>query len=468
MDDLKYRLQQLQIGQVGGSYGTNVPDIPVGVHKGIGESKPTRQVPEFGEQRASAPERQPSVPAATAAYPSQMQALSTEAGVGEIGLQVSRDVVTLSIPTKHTTAAHKLLRWSSIQRLMSPNPTFSIESYIMDLEEGRCLLDLYGQGGKSGPRDSWQPHLASPAPSTTSVNSEVQTFSPTTPLEDSWGKRFDRLNGENMKRMPHVAFGGLGPDGTLQIDRQTCDDLLKSYTENIHILHPFLNMGQLKNTKDELARRYNATEYQGTLSHHHKPAAPPTKAIKRKHSTSTTSGPPTKSSCGCSSSSNSMFRPSLERSVSTALVLLVLALGKICQWKDPLPGSAPDRTQTSHQRTQRSPTLNQSSNYWNMASTPDVSFRLGHIGRVSSNEGLSSFEKGSKNLDAIPGLAYYAYATNILGNLHGSIDLTYVQANLLAGLYAGQLAHVIESWSWISTACRDLQVLLRPCVLLLS
>jgi hypothetical protein len=28
MDDLKYRLQQLQIGQVGGSYGTNVPDIP--------------------------------------------------------------------------------------------------------------------------------------------------------------------------------------------------------------------------------------------------------------------------------------------------------------------------------------------------------------------------------------------------------------------------------------------------------
>ncbi len=97
--------------------------------------------------------------------------------------------------------------------------------------------------------------------------------------------------------------------------------------------------------------------------------------------------------------------------------------------------------------------------------SPNGGLRPGLLSRMSSNEGLSSFDKGVKNADVIPGLAYYAYATDILGNLHGGNDLTYIQANLLAGLYAGQLARVFESWSWINSACRACQVLARPYVL---
>ena len=50
-----------------------------------------------------------------------------------------------------------------------------------------------------------------------------------------------------------------------------------------------------------------------------------------------------------------------------------------------------------------------------------------------------------RNVDVISGLAYYAQATDILGNCHSGNDLVHVQANLLPGLYAGQMTHTFES-----------------------
>ena len=67
-----------------------------------------------------------------------------------------------------------------------------------------------------------------------------------------------------------------------------------------------------------------------------------------------------------------------------------------------------------------------------------------------------------KNNDVIPGMAYFSYATDILGNTQGGNDIPHVQASLLAGLYAGQLAHTFTSHAWITQACRACQVLIRP------
>ncbi|KAL2005985.1 hypothetical protein VTN00DRAFT_9639 [Thermoascus crustaceus] len=50
----------------------------------------------------------------------------------------------LSIPVEHTTAAHKLLLWPSVQRLLGPQ-TFD-EDYMMQLEEERGLIRVYGRG----------------------------------------------------------------------------------------------------------------------------------------------------------------------------------------------------------------------------------------------------------------------------------------------------------------------------------
>ena len=66
-------------------------------------------------------------------------------------------------------------------------------------------------------------------------------------------------------------------------------------------------------------------------------------------------------------------------------------------------------------------------------------------------------------MDVIPGLAYYRYAAQILG-LQGGNGLPHVQAALLAGLYAGQLAHPFQSHRWIYQAAGACQVLVRSYV----
>jgi hypothetical protein len=67
----------------------------------------------------------------------------------------------------------------------------------------------------------------------------------------------------------------------------------------------------------------------------------------------------------------------------------------------------------------------------------------------------------TKNYQVIPGLTLYGFCTEILGHLQGANELEHVQAALLAGLYAGQLAHPFQSHSWISQASRACQVLVR-------
>lgn len=421
-----------------------------------------------------------------------------EANLGEIVSEVVGDVGELSIPIEHTTAAQKLLRWPSIQELFSRNQKAYNENYVMELEETRGLLRVYGRGEGADLGDGGQPGPASPAPSAASVKSDDQAFSPTTPPEGLWGTGFGSPGGGgDVKRTVHETVGGLNADGTLKVDSQTCSGLLQSYMDNIHILHPFLDKNRMARMMDRFVKRYNPSEVQSTRSPFASASAVPvdvrrdsiatlTKAMKRKHSSSTTSGLTTdSSSTGGSTTSPTIFRPLLERSISTAMVLLVLALGKICEWKDPLPGPVPDGTQQPRSQPHRSysplfmqldspapvsmrqsPTPSQSSMYRSVTS-PTGGFRPGRLSRRPSDGGLSSFEKGVKNADVIPGLAYYAYATDILGNLHGGNDLTYIQANLLAGLYAGQLARVFESWSWINSACRACQVLIRPYVLIM-
>lgn len=82
---------------------------------------------------------------------------------------------------------------------------------------------------------------------------------------------------------------------------------------------------------------------------------------------------------------------------------------------------------------------------------------------IPSREGGADTQH-RRNLDVIPGLAYYGYATRILGSLQGANDLPHVQAALLSGLYAGQLAHLFQSHGWINQAARTCQVLVRSYV----
>jgi hypothetical protein len=61
----------------------------------------------------------------------------------------------------------------------------------------------------------------------------------------------------------------------------------------------------------------------------------------------------------------------------------------------------------------------------------------------------------------MPGMAYFSYATDILGNQQGGSTVAHAQAMLLAALYLGQFARVLESWSWINNACRICSILIK-------
>jgi hypothetical protein len=131
-------------------------------------------------------------------------------------------------------------------------------------------------------------------------------------------------------------------------------------------------------------------------------------------------------------------RGAIERSLPNAIVLLVLALGKVYSYKHPLPAPRSDRHGTWG-------TLRESSH-----SLPNGSFDSDTLDATLP-----------RNVDILPGMAYFSYATDILGNHHGGNTVAHAQTMILASFYLNQFARVLESWSWISSACRITMILIK-------
>lgn len=383
----------------------------------------------------------------------------------------------------HTTAAHRLLRWPSIRAVISKSKTAASwsEDYVMKLEEKKGVLRVYGRGEGSDAGDGGYP--SSPSSSTTSTRSDesAEARSPPSTFDGLWGAGFADTK-------PMSEIGGLNPDGQLNIEPQTLRRLLTSYLDNIHILHPFLDKNLLTRMVERFSMVYNPSEKERkwtkllftvpsatmSIDGRRDSSNLAQKSAKRKHSDGyyQNSGQDSTSTPG-----QSVQQPPLERSISTSIVLLVMALGKICEWRDPLPGPVPeDIKEPPHPRppsysplasNSESPTClsvrqSPASSAQSIINTSIASPISGvPVENTSPRRGNEDPLPGARNVDVIPGLAYYAHATDILGNCHGGNDLAHVQASLLAGLYAGQLARTFESWSWIHTACRACRYLVR-------
>lgn len=375
-----------------------------------------------------------------------------------------------SIAIDHTTGAHRLLRWPTIKYLLK-HRTIS-EDYVMETEEKKGLLRLYGRGQGRDMYDGGPGGPASPAASTSSGRSDDAARSPASSPPDIWGTAlYPSTVPDPMRNQDHP--GGLNPDGSLKLDQMTMDRLLHSYLNKLHILHPFLN-------KARLNRMFRRVSDQARLSEAHQTRSPyiPQSSVswaetalnrpgKRKHTNSSSDT----NALGSRSSKEQL----LERRISTAIVLLVMALGKICEHQGPLPGPIPENPNSHMQLTESpfysesppghavKPSPTQSSVSLSSPSMSEAHFRAGAASRRSSADpqGFSSGQRLEKNVDVIPGLAYYARAAEVLGTLNGGQDLMYVQACLLASLYVSQMACVLESWSWIQNACRACHFLVR-------
>lgn len=374
----------------------------------------------------------------------------------------------------HRTAPHKLLLlWPSVRPLLRAADVGLSESYVMEAED-RGILRLYTRGEGIDEHDGTQP--GGPASPARSEESGVEVNAPTPP-DGLWGIGFPQTPSSDIRRSEPYSWGGLKPDNSLDLDVGTINTLYDSYITHMHIMHPFLDKQRLRKLFDGFIKRYSPG------SHKLKQAfavaqngSDSERPLKRQRSNGSGANPGSTTTSG---PDGTTFRSqATERSPGNAVVYLVLALGKICLHKEPLPALVPDNklaansfvqhdATRSHGLTASSPvSANIKPSPISPKSTPTThptpptenGWSYQPRSRRSSVDG--GFGSGVRNLDVIPGIAYYAKAAEILGDQGDGNDLVHAQMFLLAGIYKGQLARVKESMSWFTMAGRAIRMLL--------
>jgi hypothetical protein len=349
--------------------------------------------------------------------------------------------------------------------------------------EDRGMLRLYTAGEAADEPDGTQSGVLSEAMKSES-SPEAQHVP--TPTNDGVWSSAAFCGPPDDRRMDFSASpGGRRPSGDLDFDVNTIHALCESYLENIHVMHPILNARRLRKMVDAFGRRYGTNQPRGEYATPGVMSDLDQRPVKRQRSNGSTA------ISVMTVADADMRRESveaIEHSPGNAVVLLVLALGKICLHKAPLPGFVPDsklqtNTVVAHSAGVRG--AGEVNTSFNMSSpgssimrsahmspqsplaTPhnqpispvDYSYRHDARNSAPTTNGVASGRFG-KNIDAVPGLSYYAKATEIIGEQADGNDLIHAQIFLLAGLFKGQLARVKESMSWIQMAGRALLSLL--------
>lgn len=348
------------------------------------------------------------------------------------------------IPFRHTTGSHYVLQWRSVIKLwkgalVKPESVEKFDPYTMEMNRGIVHLHGTGQGYEKVSMD-----VNYTRETTGSISGSDSSDSAPSPIvEKSWGVIGNSPDPEPpLHRFnPH----DLKPDRSPPFDDNTVRTLAKAYMETLNIMHPIIT----KHGLEQLTRLFLKEIAVGRKNHHDSNVVAASflgHEKKRKRD---------------SPSIQTIVADDirLPYTMSTATMLLVLALGKICNHKQtvPAPPPAPDAPAAasppsitfsqSPSPAQRSATLPHSRTV-----RPSPSSSLpSHESSSETHSGLR-YPHDVKNVDVIPGLAYFALAANILGDHEGENNLQMVQACLLAGLYHGQLGRPLQSYSYIYRA----------------
>ncbi|KAF1979810.1 hypothetical protein BU23DRAFT_106344 [Bimuria novae-zelandiae CBS 107.79] len=343
----------------------------------------------------------------------------------------------LGLKADHKTPAHLLLvEWKHMEKYCNgveyieglKARNIPIEQYPMLLEQDRGLLRVWGVG------EGHDLYDGAHGPGSPENYNDSDGSSPASTKEGLWGcppadhQSPNTVNGD-LPRYDHV--GGLGPDGKPDFRSNTLWSLFYSYQENIHNLHPFVNPAKLRKMFQEFEDVYSADPRSSALS----PAAASGRlngGVKRKRS-----GGLYGDAYGVA---DDIARGNIEHSLRNAIVLLVLALGKVCNFKGKLPHPHSDKA---------------------LANSALRGYHRDSPRSVYDSFGSETTTTCQRNIDILPGMAYFSYATDILGNQNGGNTVAHAQAMLLAALYLGQFGRVLESWSWTNNACRICLVLVR-------
>ncbi|KAM3075198.1 hypothetical protein ACMFMF_005877 [Clarireedia jacksonii] len=379
------------------------------------------------------------------------------------------------IPVNHTTGAARLLLVGAIRRMIEGGGGFprrgKDEKYPMLQEERRGLLRLFGRGEGTDLAQGYDrdPLIDHGADATAPTEPDVPS-----PPGEEWGQLGGMTPPHSAPDYPPPVVGSIMSDGMPDFRRATVLDLAKSYKEHINIMHPLLAPARLDALIESFLKSIpgdsaKPKQIQNLTSQHAgfvnmKPPESPGAKRKRSPGAELPDIP----------YGHGALKPGHpSRSISTALVLVVLALGKICQEKGKIPELPSDKESDSAWGHINSPLIRNghpspvqsSPSLSDLASPQEGPDRFYSRSRRTSMEYSDPLPRSGfkpRNVDVIPGLAYFALATDIIGNQLAGNSLQHVHVNILAGLYHGQLARVLESHSYIYQACRALQVILRP------
>ena len=379
-----------------------------------------------------------------------------------------------SIPLNHTTLAAFLLKWRPIsilvQGILDAENVKYVGEFPIRQEERRGLLRIWGRGEglESSLRiDKADKETIHDAGAMEMLHDDVSDAGAPSPA-DCWGG----------------ISGSPGPsDGKPVIGLQTPDfsealvwKYVKSFQDNIQNMHPLiipvelnamvkLFLDTIQQSMSRQSRSAGIAKFVVTT-----PSLQSETGSKRKRS-------PAPDGAELPSVSPKAARPVFQRSINNAVVLLVLALGKICLHKERIPdvvsvSEPPHGSPLARNGYPVSPIQSSSPSYPPLPHSAGLPSPKGSAERAGSNSRRASFQSGGpsikgatsfrRNMDVIPGLDYFAYATDILGGQLAGTSLRHIYAYLLAGLYHGQLGRVLESYAYIKEAGFALQVKMRP------
>ena len=388
-----------------------------------------------------------------------------------------------SFDGEHSTAAHWLFSWPSVRRMFHGKVEIN-SSYVVNNEQHKGAVRWFGRGqGK----DLWD-SISSSGPGSPQSSSSDET-TPRMPLHLSmevWGSVSTAICRPNMPELRFINEkidhpGGLSPDGTLKLDKETMYRLEQSYLDNMWLFHPIIDKASLHRMVDRVWEAANlganAQSPGGMASAsprqlHTNPGLTGSfrqNPLKRKilsDEAALDHGAPGASGM-LSGGRASAEAPQLELRIHTVIVLLVLALGKICEHTTDLPALAPEpgrdrmpfQLEASPAATIASPAS--AADGRGIAASYRGSAASGSDASGSTPAGLHHYRNFSdRNYDIVPGGAYFAKAIEMLGSQRG-YDLQHAQAYILAALYTSQIASVTESYSYIEDACNACHVLAR-------
>jgi len=353
-----------------------------------------------------------------------------------------------------------------VQHLLDRERIKYPQEYPIRQEEVRGVIRLHGRGEGHDRRPAEARDIqgdygviGGPHPSENIADDGSDIASPSP--GDAWGQ----IGG--FSPPPVVDFKG-GSHGDIDLEPEKVWLYVESYENNIQNMHPLIIPRELRAmVKVWLDRLPVSNKAKGALPMAKWVALTPVGpeasdgGLKRKRSPAAEVADPT----------TPVPKPGrLFRNIDTALILLVLALGKVCLHKDKLPDvvqesdyarPAPVRNGHPASPSQGSPPSTSPGFPSPIAQDRPLPNR-----RQSQGHGTLPAPKPSvglrRNKDSIPGLDYAAIATDILGNHVGGKTLKHVWAYLLAGLYFGQLERPLTSGEYIVNAGRTMISILRP------